>query len=249
MLCLSTRQRQTFCRRSRPASLPIIISVLAAMLLYAVPSRAQVPLMQFSNGQTAPAYFRNGGVFGFEIRLLVPYLIHGLGIWDEDADGLASSHEVGLWDQSGTTLLASTLLDNGASPLATPEAAAQGGRWLKADIAPLLLAPGRYVVGAAYQPGDLDTIWFTSSGLLPSSSDVIFVVARELAPGSGLMFPEVPIELGGYFGPTVFGTAQVAAPEPSSFALTGGLFFGWLLRRRIRRGTSLIPAPLRRADI
>lgn len=202
----------------------LILTMLTAtsIFLAAAPSLAQVPLMQFSNSQTDPGVVREGGVFGFEFILTNPYVIDGLGVWDEGSDGLKNAHAVGLWEQNGTSLLASTLVDNTALPVVTPESTAEGGRWLMVSLSPILLQPGRYVVGASYLPNDTDAIRFTSSGLLPAVPDIVFAVAREEAPAPSLTFPTSAIELGGYFGPTVFGAAS-AAPEPSTGYLAGGL--------------------------
>jgi hypothetical protein len=215
-------------------TLTLTMLTVTSIFLAAAPSPAQVPLMQFSNSQTDPGVVREGGVFGFEFLLTNPYIIDGLGIWDEGGNGLTNAHAVGLWDQNGTSLLASGLVDNAALPVVTPESTAEGGRWLMVSVSPLLLQPGRYVVGASYQPNDTDAIRFTTSGLLPAAPEVIFVVAREESPAPSLTFPTNAIELGGYFGPTVFGAAS-AAPEPCTGYLAGGLLslLAIPVRRRI----------------
>jgi len=43
--------------------------------------------------------------------------VTSLGWWDYDADGLAASHQVGIWNTAGTLLLSATVASGTADPL------------------------------------------------------------------------------------------------------------------------------------
>src|SRR5262245_12458608 len=84
-----------------------------------------------SNTQVfAPGVFDN---VGWQFSVSAPITIDGLGLFDVNPAGLAESHQVGLWTDSGT-LLASATVTSGSTSVASASAA---GDWLFADIAPL----------------------------------------------------------------------------------------------------------------
>src|SRR4051812_33929566 len=88
----------------------------------------------------APGVFHN---IGWQFSVDAPITIDGLGLFDVNPAGLAESHQVGIWDNSGT-LLASTTVTSGSTFITS---ASNAGDWLFADIAPIVLVPGTYVTG------------------------------------------------------------------------------------------------------
>jgi hypothetical protein len=181
--------------------------------------------------------------------------VTSLGIWDEGGDGLKSpgADEVGLWKSDGT-LLAETLVDNSATPQAS---SSTDGRWLFADVAPLLLQPGdTYILGVYYggpllcirgSCGVINGDGFRYNVNASISPDLNFVEARytTYSPPAGssnpsdfhIAFPDAGDSTVGasWFGPNIlFETAPAPVPEPSSLIVLGtGLATLVFLRRRL----------------
>ena len=75
---------------------------------------------------------------GWQFSVNAPITIDGLGLFDFGGDGLSLSHQVGLWDNSGT-LLAQTTVTNGSTPVAS---LSNAGDWLFESITPIILLSG-----------------------------------------------------------------------------------------------------------
>jgi len=161
--------------------------------------------------------------------------IEGLGVFDVGANGLANSHQVGLWDSGGSLLTSVTITNANSTHVASTSKA---GDWLSTPITSRQLTSGDYVVGALYVKNDADH--FMAGATAKTISGVTFDEARNI-PGTGLLFPSMipPGEENanaGYFGPNLF-TATPPVPEPTSLILLGsglaGLAgrFAWRKRR------------------
>ncbi|HUL72380.1 MAG TPA: PEP-CTERM sorting domain-containing protein [Vicinamibacterales bacterium] len=164
-----------------------------------------------------------GCVAGWAFHVNSPIQILSLGFFDLGSDGLATSHDVGVFDSSGT-LLTSTVVNN-ASTSAT--SAFGGGQWLLSAIAPFELDPGDYSIGGV-------DLYLSLDHLLSSAPETtipnISYLGGRLAFASSL----VPMTLGplpgfepGLFGPTF--TAR-AVPEPSTLLLVAGAGLVALIR-------------------
>jgi hypothetical protein len=161
--------------------------------------------------------------------------IGGLGIFDFGKDGLAESHQIGLWDTGATpTLLASATINNTNSTVVASSSSA--GQWLFTPIKSSVdLTPGAsYVVGAFYALNSADSFMKTTSA--PTTiSGVTFNEARASLT-SGLQFPGSFTTEGGYglFGPNLFIGAVPPVPEPETYAmLMAGLgLLSFIARRR-----------------
>ncbi len=155
-----------------------------------------------------------------------PITIDALGVYDKDGDGLAASHEVGIWDAGGA-LLASVTVPAGGGVLE--------GAFRYIDIDELTLTAGEsYRIGASDFTVDPfnDTHNLGTPGYVdgPGVTRTLntYAVTTALADPSN--------NGGGGLGRWSGGNARIAViPEPSTFLLTAvGLLSLLPLRRRQR---------------
>lgn len=167
----------------------------------------------------------NSGLnWGWEFNLASTFQINSLGLFDSGGDGLFGSHEVGIFDTLGN-LLASTTVSSSDTLVA-------GFRY-HALVAPAILGPGNYVLGAIFPTtATPDGMFLNSNGavILPGVS---FVVARLGSVGAETLgFPDQAFagNSPGYFGPTFDATALGSAvPELDTRCAASTLGFMCLL--------------------
>jgi hypothetical protein len=118
--------------------LPTVLTVIA-LAAFALPMRAvPVAAFDFTNpqlGSTSPI------TLGFDFTVHSALLVTHLGIFDQNANGLGASHQVGLWTNTGSLLAQVTI------PSGTAATLDDSFRYLALDTS-VLLNPGVYVVGA-----------------------------------------------------------------------------------------------------
>lgn len=163
--------------------------------------------------------------WSFSVAPGASYLVKGLGVFDSGGDGLASSHDVGLWDSSQNLLASATGVMGSSLPLV------DGFRYAPISI-PVILPAGTYYIGATYLdggdkntfPGDIASLDFAPA---------ISFAASNYNVGSTLAFPtDSGSSDYGYFGPNL-DLSTVPGPLPVLGSLA---FFGCSrkLRKRIK---------------
>ena len=153
-----------------------------------------------------------------------------LGVWDAGANGLVESHQVGLWNSTGT-LLASATVGSGTSA-----ALVDGFRYV--DIVDVPLAVGSYTVGAFYFSGSLDVQAIDLVGLA-TAPGITYDDFRFINAVASLTMPTEPLNgRTGLIGGTLMVDAITAptseVPEPQS-ALLALMGVGLLSLARARR--------------
>ena len=127
-----------------------------------------------------------------------------LGFYDQDEDGLAASHHVGLFTGDGSTLLASVEVPVGTDALLT-----NGYRWVVLDVPLLLIGGSNYVLAAEVGAGDGDG-W--PDQFAPTNWNPVFVgtngVLTREALWSYLPWPTAP--LNGGVGNSIYGAPNLA---------------------------------------
>jgi hypothetical protein len=168
----------------------------------------------------AGTVFSNSPIMvGWEFDVTVPITIDGLGLWDEDADGIVD-HEVGIWN-SAETLLASTTITAEDSLVASPHAS---GDWRIAPIPTVSLPVGNgYVIGAHWSAiGDGIRVRSDVGLIVTTIPEISYVQARTRGtatfafPTNGTTSTNV---VQGYAGPTF--TVVTAAPSVPGLEAVG----------------------------
>jgi hypothetical protein len=165
----------------------------------------------------------NNGIgysLGFEFHTNQDTLVSSLGFFN--GNGMAESHAVGIFDNSGTLLTSTTVAPG--DPLQ--------GFFRYHDLATPVLLPAGQNFRVAGVTGTRDTYTWDPSGFVVDPS--ISFVGDRYAPSSTLVNPTLAEGLVGFFGPN-FQVAPV--PEPSTLTLwtlgaLGALGYGWLRRKR-----------------
>jgi hypothetical protein len=194
--------------------------------------------------------FMGGGanvVFGWEFTTNAAITVTQLGWYDHGFDGLATNHQLGIFDASTMKLLVSTTIGPAnQGPIEEPTVHVSfgfpdSGAFRYLGVTPTALAAdGDYVIAGTDPIGGQDTtaFYFPTSGINSLTTDpaITFVQGRlQLFSGSALVFPtQLPPVPVGYFGAAFQFQGGPAVPEPSSLVLCGVGFMalaGWGWRR------------------
>jgi hypothetical protein len=168
---------------------------------------------------------------GSEFSTSVPIIVTGLGVLDDEENGLVESHAVGIWNGSGTLVASGTVASGTIDPLIN--------QFRYDTIASVLLAPGDYRIGALYTSG-LDRLIIPGfANNFATAPGIAFLEAAH-AEGSSLSDPIISDGTSpGWFGPN-FTFVSASVPEPASLALLGSGLVGLVMMRR-RKASSHAP--------
>ena len=197
---------------------------LIALTIAGIPAMASTLAINFSNTTGEPLSsppFTLG--WAFEVDKTIR--ITSLSLFDSGQDGLAEEHPIGLWDSAGTLILSATVEAGTANPLVD--------KFRAVAVAPTLLEPGSYRIGALFATASDSLIFPTFTENFSTAPAITFirgaaVVGPSLANPTPTFFNMGPA----YFGPNF---EYQAVPEPGSMALVGTAALVLLFARRRKR--------------
>lgn len=173
--------------------------------------------------------FVNTGTWtlGYSFLVNSPITVTGLGVFDDNSDGLNVSHDVGLWDANGNLLASTTVGAGTVAPL--------NGFYRMASISGVSLTAGNiYYVGSVN--GIDNDGWLQDPSSLVAAPEITYLSRQFEFSGGGLVFPDLAGSGStGYFGGNFeFGTSTV--PEPGSLLMLGSgvLAAAGAFRRKFR---------------
>lgn len=154
--------------------------------------------------------------FGYSFTLTEARVLNSMGLWDRSGNGLADSHQVGLWASDGT-LVAQATLDQTADAVAS---VGLDGVWRFADVADVLLPLGSYTIGA-YYPSTADAFRGSAVGGLITAPWMTYGQGLVTVGAFGDQFGRPDTPTGAQFQPGFFGPnfQSSAVPLPGSLAL------------------------------
>lgn len=189
-----------------------VLAVIAVLLLK-MPASAALPLHSYVTGLSeSEGFYSNYAqpIVGYDFVPNTAITINALGAYDHHSDGLERPNQVGLWDRSTGSLLASATVPGGSvSPLQ------DGYRWVTISSISL-------TAGSTYSIASWNSGW-EAIGVFAASS---LTVDPTISLGAGYVDTliaglQMPTRQGGpgyvFIGPG-FGTVT-AVPEPTTLSL------------------------------
>lgn len=156
---------------------------------------------------------------GFAFDTSIAFTVTHLAFYDFGGDGLGASHEVGLWDPSGTLLVSAVVGSGTSAPLS------EDGLWRMVDIEDFVIpAASGYVVAASFTANS-DHQFSNAPGTI---NGITYVGGRGINNNTSVLtYPTSTFSVG-YGG----GGLAVAVPEPSVTLLAVAGMLGLIRRRR-----------------
>lgn len=187
-----------------------ILCAASIALLAAGSASASTIALQWSNsGSSGSSSFTRG--WGFSTNTAIN--ISSIGWFDFGNDGLATSHQVGIWNTSGELLMSGNVAAGTLDPLLA------GFRYSSALTGTTMLMAGTYVVAGLSSSAD-DTWRYVDSSDVTMGSAITFLGDRT---SNTEVFEYAGSQQGfdvGYFGANFQYDVANAVPEPSTLPLS-----------------------------
>jgi hypothetical protein len=151
-------------------------------------------------------------VYGWEFDVISDITVDQLAFYDAGQDGLAESHEIGIWDPLGSLLVSATIGAGGGAPL--------DGLFRLVDVVDTFLSMGSgYIIGATNV--DVDRMRVDTVSLVVGP-EIEWVTSRFTDSGGVLVRPTNTGGRDAYFGPSFTITENSGnVPVPGTVALIG----------------------------
>ena len=189
-----------------------LLLAAASAMLVAAPAAAQtLAVSGFTGGVNANLSGQDlPRTVGWDFTPTANITVTELGFFDLDGDGLALSHDIGIWASDGTLLGGTTIAAGVGDTLIN------GFRFT--DISDLVLTAGQtYVIGAVIQLDPNGDNYFLNPATVASDAMIGYGRGLRSDANSGFAMPTVDAN-SGRFGPN-FRFLQSAIPEPTTWAM------------------------------
>ncbi len=153
-----------------------------------------------------------------------------LGLWDQGADGLTESHQVGIWNTNGE-LLASTTVGSGVS-------GELAGNFRYDNLLDSLMLDANtvYIIAARYYNVDNSDAYITGSYTIGPGVTWDDSKDRYSADYAGFVFPEYTDDGAANIGPNfIYDIVPAVVPEPDTLILFAGGSLALFMLRRFSR--------------
>lgn len=199
-----------------------VVITAAFLSLFSSLATADAPALSFVAG--TPVTSGSNQVYGWIFSVDTPISVTSLGVYDQGADGLAISHDVGIFRQSSQALLGSATV-----PAGTVGTLIDSFRF--ESVTPFSLTPDTYLIAMTMPAGNADAQLIDCYSL--SISSQIKYIKSAFGESSDLAFPNR--NYNGSFAGGMFG-ANFLVPDPGSTCLLiAPALLGLLaLRRKFR---------------
>ncbi|MCU0796088.1 MAG: DUF4082 domain-containing protein [Akkermansiaceae bacterium] len=173
-----------------------------------------------------------GVTMGYAITPTTNLQLNALGFWDAGSDGLPAAFQLGLWQSSTETLLASVTIDS--TDALDASLTVEGGQWrYETLLSPITLTSGSTYTLGFFNPVEMsfsDYLFFNSF-TITSDPAVSLSLERYAINTGSLSFPSFPfVSIDAYPGQV---NAQFTViPEPSATTLAALGTLALLKRRR-----------------
>jgi hypothetical protein len=178
------------------------------------PATAATIAVELGSGGFENANYGSNSTLGWGFTLTAPLTVIDLGYYDGGDAGLIDPHPVGVWDSAGDLLATATV------PSGTAATLMSGFRFVA--IAPLLLGPGAFTIGAYANATSPDPFrWQVPS--VTTVAGLSFGTANLFIHADTLARPTTPADVfgpSGYFGPNFLVGTPTAIPEPGAIGTT-----------------------------
>ena len=226
-------------------------SSVFAILLICIVCTSNIARAEFSTLElvtNVTTNFIRVPMIGWEFKTNAAIQVTKLGFYDDGRDGLSSSHELGIFDTAGNSLLVATIGAGTVAPiegppvtLFPPQSQIILGAFRNVSVPPTVLAADHNYVIAATTAVSVDSVpvYDPTQNMLQTASEITLVQGRYISSGPmGFEYPYnlLPnefVDFGQAFQFTVI-------PEPSTFALAavglaGLAAWGWRKRFGVDR--------------
>jgi hypothetical protein len=206
--------------RNLAALTTMTLFLMLSLTLAVSPAFGDTQAATFNN-LTGEALANGPFTLGWQFTVNSPITVTKLEAFDSSQDGLFESHDVGIWNSTGSLLVSATIAAGTVDALIN--------QFRVKPVTPTLLAAGTYNIGAVWLdgadpntfPGDLSN--FATAPQI-TFVDPAYIGGATLADPVNI-FSDAPA----YFGPNL----AYVTPEPSAILLlgislfvTGGMSFG-----------------------
>src|SRR5258708_21864035 len=178
--------------------------------------RAIARTFDYPAGNIAYAGGLSNASIGWRFSVSTPVLVTDLGIFDYayNGVGLATAHDVAIWEWFSGTELAFGTVPSGTG--GTPVSSNGNGIWWFVPLGnPVLLDPGTYVIGAQIGAREVIDAGANLSNGLTTASPIHYLDERSNNILPTFNMPTFVDNSGGVFGPNF----EFITPEPSSLLL------------------------------